>query len=103
MSQHLIFGAGLIGGYMAGSFASKGVDVTVLGRESLRKRFETEFTVTDYQGNRASTSEIKFIDGGEAIDTVFDFIWLTVKCTGIEQALLDMAKLVSPSLSLIHI
>ncbi len=101
MSQHLIFGAGLIGGYMAGSFASKGVDVTVLGRESLRKRFETEFTVTDYQGNRASTSEIKFIDGGEAVDTAFDFIWLTVKCTGIEQALLDMAKLVSPSTTIL--
>lgn len=101
MSQHLIFGAGLIGGYMAGSFASKGLNVTVLGRESLRKRFAAEFIVTDYQGNRASTSEIDFIVGDETVDAVFDYIWLTVKCTGLEQALLDMAKLVSPNTTIL--
>jgi len=95
MSQHLIFGAGLIGGFMAGSFASKGLRVSVVGRESMRDRYSDDFTVTDYHGHKAVVSEINFIDSNERNSREFDFIWLTVKCTGLDQALIDLKPYVS--------
>ncbi len=95
MTQHLVFGAGLIGGFMAGSFASNGLKVSVVGRESMRNRFSGDFTVTDYQGHKAVVSDINFIGSGETNDIEFDFIWLTVKCTGLDQALVELAPYVS--------
>ncbi len=95
MSQHLVFGVGLIGGYMAGSFASNGLNVSVVGRESMRERFSGDFTVTDYHGHKATVSNINFIGSNQANELEFDYIWLTVKCTGLDQALLDLAPYVS--------
>ena len=95
MTQHLVFGAGLIGGFMAGCFASKSLQVSVVGRESMRERFAGDFTVTDYHGHKAVVSGINFIASGEASELEFDFIWLTVKCTGLDQALIDLAPYVS--------
>lgn len=95
MTQHLVFGVGLIGGFMAGSFASKGLEVSVIGRESMRERFSANFTVTDYHGHKAHVSNIDFISADQTCDIEFDFIWLTVKCTGLDQALLDLAPYVS--------
>lgn len=95
MSQHLVFGAGLVGGFMAGSFASKGLQVSVVGRESMRDRFSGDFTITDYHGHKAVVSGINFIGSDEANELEFDFIWLTVKCTGLDRALIDVAPYVS--------
>jgi len=95
MAQHLIFGAGLIGGFMAGSFASNGLAVSVVGRETMRQRFAGDFTVTDYNGHEAIVSNINFIASGEKPEIEFDFIWLTVKCTGLVQALIDLKPYVS--------
>ncbi len=106
MTTHLIFGAGLIGGFMAGSFAAgslaagstakKQRKVIVFGREYLRSRFADTLRVTDYRGNSLETDSIEF---HSAIDDLseheFDFIWLTVKCTGLEQAIVDLAPIVS--------
>lgn len=95
MKQHLIFGAGLIGGFMAGCFAARGLPVTVVGRESTRGRFDSDLVLTDYQGHRAVVSGINFIASDELPEQEYDFIWLTVKCTGLEQALVDVAPFVS--------
>ena len=108
MSQHLIFGAGLIGGFMAGSFASKGIKVSVVGRESMRQRFSKDFTVTDYHGHKAVVAGIDFISSGissgglsngeasrQKAQREFDYIWLTVKCTSLDQALIDLVPFVS--------
>jgi len=95
MARHLIFGAGLIGGFMAGCFASKGLAVSVVGRESMRQRFSGNFTVTDYNGHQAVVSTVNFIASGETVETEFDFIWLTVKCTGLAQALIDLKPYVN--------
>jgi 2-dehydropantoate 2-reductase len=94
MSTHLIFGAGLIGGYMAGCFASKGLAVSVVGRESMRQRYSGDFCVTDYMDHKAIVSNIAFISTDDSGITHFDFIWLTVKCTGLDRALVDMAPFV---------
>jgi len=61
----------------------------------MRDRFSGDFTVTDYQGHKEVVSGINFIAGDEANDIEFDFIWLTVKCTGLDQALIDLAPYVS--------
>lgn len=95
VKQHLVFGAGLIGGFMAGSFASKGLSVTVVGRESMRERFNSDLTLTDYLDHRATVSGIKFVASGEQSKQQYDFIWLTVKCTSLAQALLDLTPFVS--------
>ena len=97
MSRHLVFGAGLIGGFMAACFASKGINVSVVARPSMRKRFEGPLTVTDYQGHKAVVSGINFIDGTRTDTTEYDYIWLTVKCTTLDAALLDLAQYVSAS------
>lgn len=94
MSEHLIFGAGLIGGYMAGCFAAKGLGVSVVGRESMRQRFSGDFCVTDYRGHKATVSNIDFVHTGAREANHFDFIWLTVKCTGLDRALADMSPFV---------
>lgn len=107
-SSHLIFGAGLIGGFMAGAFASKGLSVSVVGRASMRPRFEDDFTVTDYHGHQAIVNNIRFISTqlpAQAISPsdfdytnyTWDYVWLTVKCTGIEQAIVDLEPFVSDS------
>lgn len=95
MTQHLVFGAGLIGGFMAGCFASNGLKVSVIGRESIRGRFSGEFTVTDYQGHKAVVSDINFIASDEQTHVEFDYIWLTVKCTGLDRALIDLVPYVT--------
>lgn len=106
MNKHLIFGAGLIGGFMAGSFASTGANVTVLGRERFRQRFEGGLVVTDYQDHHAEQGNISFIadtfvgNADQAVPT-FEFVWLTVKCTAVESALADVAKFVGKNTVLI--
>ena len=95
MTQHLVFGAGLIGGFMAGCFASNGLKISVVGRESMRKRFSENFTVTDYHGHKAVVSDINFLGADQKAEFEFDYIWLTVKCTGLNQALVDLAPYVS--------
>ncbi len=80
---------------MAGCFASKGLKLSVVGRESMRDRFSGDLTVTDYQGNKEVVSNINFIASGESPEIEFDYLWLTVKCTGLDQALIDLAPYVS--------
>jgi len=60
MASHLIFGAGLIGGFMAGSFATTGETVMVFGRERLRDRFANGLKLTDYRGKENSAPPLAF-------------------------------------------
>jgi len=69
--------------------------VSVVGRESMRARFAGELTVTDYLDHKAVVNGIRFFAEGDISETHYDYIWLTVKCTGLEQALMDLAPYVS--------
>ena len=51
--QHLIFGSGLIGTYLAGCFLSKKLDVTLLGRASVREKLQHGLIVQDLHGDKA--------------------------------------------------
>ncbi len=90
--QHLIFGSGLIGTYLAGCFLSKKLDVTLLGRASVREKLQHGLIVQDLHGDKAILDSPNFIL--EPTST-FDVIWLTVKCTAIEKAIVDLKKVVT--------
>ncbi len=85
MTEHIIFGAGLIGGYLAGVFKSQGLDVGVVARESVRAKLAEGLHLTDYMGNEARVSAPKFDDLGTA-----KCLWLTVKCTAVDRVLSEL-------------
>lgn len=100
-TKHLIFGAGLIGGFMAGSFAASGLNVSVFGREKYRQRFSGKLLLTDYAEQSLTADNIDFYAEHSAVTEPFDYVWLTVKATGLDQALADVAALVRPETVLI--
>ena len=91
--QHLIFGAGLVGGYLAGVMQHNGLQVRLLARESMRAKFSTGLRISDYLGNEASLPGPDFIDQHAAAGK-FDVIWLTVKCTAVADTLVELERFV---------
>jgi len=101
MHHHIIFGAGLIGGYLGGIFTALGMSTQLVGRLSVEEKFRGGMLLTDYLGNRAEAGALKFIDPSKSAkdgegSIPCDFLWLTVKCTGVEQAAQDMRPLIGP-------
>ncbi|MFT4767643.1 MAG: 2-dehydropantoate 2-reductase [Glaciecola sp.] len=98
--QHVIFGAGLIGGYLAGAMLDKGLDVSLVARPSVQDNLANGLRLTDYQENTASIREVTFIADEDLRDApqsqCCDYLWLTVKCTAVESALEDLPALVGP-------
>jgi len=103
MASHLIFGAGLIGGFMAGSFATTGETVMVFGRERLRDRFANGLKLTDYRGKENSAPPLAFFSNVSQIDLpgAIDVLWLTVKCTDLKATLDEIKPLISEQTILI--
>jgi 2-dehydropantoate 2-reductase len=57
--------------------------------------------LTDYQNNETQASQFNFVDPKLLMLTsesnfIADFLWLTVKCTGVERAAGDIFPLVGP-------
>lgn len=97
--QHTVFGAGLIGSYLGGALNVKGFQTTLICRASAKFKFTSGLKLTDYQGHEAILPKIEVLDDEQlaAINTKINkarFLWLTVKCTGINQAVIDIAPLV---------
>ncbi|MEM7359017.1 MAG: 2-dehydropantoate 2-reductase [Pseudomonadota bacterium] len=99
--QHLVFGTGLIGGYLAGTLIAQGFATHLLGRAKSRNDMASGLTIGDYLGNEASVPAPIFIDANESSNFEYDVIWLTVKCTAIESALETLGKLVTPQTTII--
>lgn len=100
--QHLIFGAGLIGCYIGGALNILGKRVSLVCRPKIKLGLSSGIRLTDYQGNDKSTVSITCIDNllnreVEQSQSKIDILWLTVKCTGIDQAVLDMKPWVHPN------
>lgn len=94
----LVYGAGSIGGYLGGALIAAGLDVTLLGREHIRDTFqENGLTLTDLQGREAvlAPGTVPFCTTLDQAPPS-DIVLLTVKCTGLEQAALDLAPWVRP-------
>lgn len=92
-ATQLIFGAGLIGNFLAGCCLSKGFDVTLLGRDNMQQKLQNGLIVSDYDGNKVSLDAPNFI---LAAQTTFDIIWLTVKCTATESSVAGLKQAVGP-------
>ncbi len=51
--QHLVFGAGLIGGYLGAAIAANGQKVCLIGRATVLDKWQQGIRLTDYQGNQS--------------------------------------------------
>ena len=60
--QHVVFGAGLIGGFLAGALLSKSEQVSLVARPSVRQRLGNGLRLTDYEGHETRVASIPFID-----------------------------------------
>ena len=92
MTQHVVFGAGLIGGFVGGvlsACAKQSDDVILLGRESVMQQLSAGLTLSDYQGNKVRVDHVNALSGEpnevSQLSTA-DYVWLTVKCTGVAAA-----------------
>jgi len=98
-TEHLIFGAGLIGGYIAGclNFDSHdtSINVSVVGRDSMRARFSQALKLSDYKQNQGIANTIKFVEQPNQNHLEYDYVWLTVKAVDIDSALSDLAPYVT--------
>ncbi|WP_371193162.1 2-dehydropantoate 2-reductase [Glaciecola sp. SC05] len=95
-AHHLVFGAGLVGCYIGGALVQAKQDVTLVGRRRFMQQIQTNFVISDYTGNRVKVSPtpqcLTIEDIGESV--IADVIWLTVKCTVLNDVIDDLRPLV---------
>ena len=91
---HLVFGAGLIGCYLGGALLARGLKVKLVCRPAVNKKLQQGLHLSDYLGHNISVTPHVLFASDNARAQTYQFIWLTVKCTGIEQALVDVADYV---------
>ena len=98
MQTHLVFGAGLIGCFLGGVLTTRGVNTSLVCRPKIQKKLAGGLVLTDYQDNKISVDQVNFADPEvPSLAEKPDILWLTVKCTGVEQACEDIRPFVSPS------
>ena len=97
----MVFGAGLIGGFVAGAMISQGLNVALVARSSVRQKLSAGLRLTDYQDHEAIIDSVSFVDTDKLLGAPSshscDYLWLTVKCTAVESALAELPALVGPS------
>ncbi|MFT6897772.1 MAG: 2-dehydropantoate 2-reductase [Paraglaciecola sp.] len=101
MTSHVVFGAGLIGCYLGGVMQLKGLKVQLVCRPAVQAKLMAGLTLSDYQDHRAQLAAPAFIDPRTLAahgpgQLACDYVWLTVKCTGVEQAMPDIQPLIAP-------
>ncbi|KXI29129.1 2-dehydropantoate 2-reductase [Paraglaciecola hydrolytica] len=98
-SSHLVFGAGLIGCYLGGAMCDRGLLVKLVCRDTVKTKLQQGMQLTDYLGHATNLSPnmlfADLLNENNPKSSSYKFIWLTVKCTGITQALLDLTTYVS--------
>ncbi|WP_109300680.1 2-dehydropantoate 2-reductase [Aquimarina sp. AU474] len=101
MRSHVIFGAGLIGSFIGGILTSLHKNTQLVCRPSIKQKLNNGLTLTDYLGNTIQIKELDFLtlenitqNGSEDF---CDFLWITVKCTGIDQVSKEIKPLVGPN------
>ncbi|MCC2615855.1 2-dehydropantoate 2-reductase [Aestuariibacter halophilus] len=95
MQKQLVFGAGLIGGYLSAMLARQGYKPLLVARPRIVENLKSGLRVTDFEGHDHVVEALDMVSedaAGEAMEVV----WLTVKCTAIEQALDAMSRWVGP-------
>jgi 2-dehydropantoate 2-reductase len=93
MISHLIFGAGLVGGYIAGALLACGQRVSIVARPHVQAGLQDGLVLTDLDHNR---TVVPAPHSASPADTPADILWLTVKCTAVAAAVDDMRPYVGP-------
>lgn len=91
--QHLVFGAGLIGCYIGGVLSYRSLLTKLVCRPAVEERLKNGITLTDYQQHVSRPIALQFVHDDESLAA--DFLWLTVKCTAVRQAITDIAPFVN--------
>ncbi|MDF2177246.1 2-dehydropantoate 2-reductase [Aliiglaciecola sp. CAU 1673] len=95
--QHLVFGAGLIGGYVGAALAHQGQSVGLIARDRIVQRWQDGLRLSDYRGNKSmALKPLLFGEDWRNHASPCDVLWLTVKCTGVQDAAEEMAPLIAP-------
>lgn len=100
MTKHLVFGAGLIGSFIGGVLTAcreEGDQVCLYVRNSMAEKLASGITLTDYQNNRIALEHVHTVthfDDSPTNENI-DFIWLTVKCISVADAIADLRIAVS--------
>lgn len=98
IEHHIVFGAGLIGCYLGGALVLAKQNVTLVGRPRFLEQLSEQYVLSDYLGNRELVSPspmIVTIEQAQQESVHADVIWLTVKCTALNQAMADMRHFVN--------
>lgn len=99
---HVIFGAGLIGGYLGGSLLQADTKVYWIARESVKKKLLGGLTLTDYQGHERHSKNLNFVDSSR-LDSDVDVLWITVKCHALESSLDEIRRIKNPKTLIISL
>jgi len=91
--KHLVFGTGLIGGFIGAGLIHAGHNVVFLGREKQKKAMSDGLVFSALDGTSAEVKALKFYDA--ATSSTFDIIWLSVKCTAVESCVKELQELVN--------
>ena len=73
-NNHLVFGAGLTGGYLAGGLIAAGLSTSLVAREKTHKAMANGLLLSDYDGNQKSLPAPKFISASDPVRQSFEFI-----------------------------
>ncbi len=101
MQSHIIFGAGLIGSFLGGVLTSLNFNTKLVCRPRIKQKLTKGLILSDYLKNRIEIKSLGFLDDENLAsntnkESFCDFLWITVKCTGIDQASQDISPLVGP-------
>ncbi len=106
IQSHIIFGAGLIGGFLGGVLTSLHINTTLVCRPSVKQKLSNGLKLTDYSGNKKEVKTLRILTQDDIPkisneEHFCDFLWITVKCTGIDQASKDISPLVGPNTTIL--
>ncbi len=102
--EHMVFGAGLIGGYLGASLMISGRDVGWVVRPKTQEKLSHGLRVTDYLGNDKRVESLQFVDVQSAgVNEPPKVLWLTIKCTALEAAVDDIRSVIGPDTLIISL
>lgn len=100
--EHMVFGAGLIGGYLGAALMTSGRSVGWVVRAKTQQKLSSGLRVTDYLDNDERVEKLHFVDvNSDSKDQFPNYLWLTVKCTALEAAIDDLRRVVGPETTII--
>lgn len=88
--SHLVYGAGLIGGFIAAYLSSKELDVQSVARPAKQSEWQDGITLSDFDEHTIQSPPLRFYNAEQNNPRPFDVIWLTVKCTAVQSTLSEL-------------